>query len=200
MKRSFLTALGLEKATIDQILDENGNDLELQKEKHTEAMTALKTEVSGLKEQLAKMPEPDGEDWKSKAGELKEQIKTLQADHKVALEAKGKELTDFQDKLATENRAKSVREALFRHLKADGAYDDEDVMTALAGKFDLSIVELEGDAGKETIKGWEELAKPVKEASARWFGKEESKGAKAATPPRHEVGNKDPFISGFDEN
>ena len=199
LTRKFLIDIGIEKEQQQSILDEHGNTVELQKEKHAEAVTTLKTEISGLKEQLAKVPEPDGEDWKAKAGELEEQIKTLKADHKVELEAKGKELTDFQDKLATENKAKSARDALYRHLKTDGAYDDEDVMTALAGKFDLAAVELEGDAGKETIKGWDELSKPVKEASSRWFGKEEVKGAKVATPPAS-GGSKDPFISGFDEN
>ncbi len=49
MKRDFLEGLGLEKDVIDQIMAENGKDIEAEKAK----MTAKEEEIKTLQEQIA---------------------------------------------------------------------------------------------------------------------------------------------------
>ena len=82
MKREFLEKLGLEKDVIDQIMDENGKDvnkakgqLELVQNQLTEANNTIKTHEDKIKE-LSKVD----------ASKLQEQIEKLQTESKQVKE------------------------------------------------------------------------------------------------------------------
>lgn len=187
MKRSFLTALGLEKDIIDQIMAEHGNTVELTKEKaqeDAEKQTGkLNDKIANLQEQLNNIPKPDPneKDWKA-------EYDTLKGKYDTDIAAKEEEFSAFKTSVEIEKSENAKRSALRKQLEADGANPK---LTALLEKeFDLSKVEI--DDGK--IKGWDELSKPIKETYADVFGKVETRGASVATPPAG-VGGKTDYVT-----
>ena len=178
MKRSFLTALGIEKEVMQQILDEHGATVELLKEKANEDFDKraekLQKTIDDLQSKVDSI-DPDSGEWKEKHDMLK------------------KEFDDFKAGIETEKTTMSKRTALHAHLKADGA--NEKLIELLESKFDFAKLELEG----EKIKGWEDLAKPVKEQFSEVFGTVEERGANPAVPPKGGNTNSDPFLDGFNE-
>lgn len=162
MKRSFLTALGLEKDVIDQIMSEHGNTVELLKEKAKEdadkRTEKLNSKITELQGQVDAAPN-GGDDYKAQYETVKEELKA----YKQAVE--------------TEKATAAKQAVLRKQLTADGA--NSDLIDLLELKFDLSKIELDGDA----IKDWDALSKPVKEQYAGVFGTTETKGAQVANPP-----------------
>ena len=96
MKTAFLKGLGLEKEVIDEIMAENGRDVEAEKTKAKDLQTQLDTANNTIKERDKQLEtlknSPDNPE------ELKKQIQLLQDDNKAAKEAHEKELTEAKAK------------------------------------------------------------------------------------------------------
>lgn len=94
MKRKFLEDLGLTKEQIDSVMDENGKDIEAEKEKATTTSTELEEVKKQLKEANSTITElkknnADNEALQAKVKEYEDTIKTQKADY----EAKVRNLT-----------------------------------------------------------------------------------------------------------
>lgn len=183
MKRSFLTALGLEKDIIDQIMSEYGNSVELIKEKTKEDYDAKveksnKT-ITDLQDKLnnAIKKGHSGKDWETEYDTLKAEYDTLKAQYDTDIAAKDKELSDF--KAATESeKAIAAKQSILRNqLEADGA--NPKLVKLLEKEFDIAKIELDG----EKIKDWETVSKSVKDQYAEIFGKKQVRGTDPADPP-----------------
>lgn len=164
MKRSFLTALGIEKPVIDQIMEEHGATIELLKEKHEEKVTALNDTVKELKERPAPEPVGDGAEWEQKYND------------EVAAHQTTK---DALDTMTTEKTTTAKKTALREALKAAGANPDDLILEALENKVDLAALEMDGDK----LKDAEGVVKPLQEAHGKYFGTIETRGADVANPP-----------------
>lgn len=94
MKRKFLEDLGLTKEQIDSVMDENGKDIEAEKEKTTTTTAELEDVKKQLKEANStitdlKKSNADNEALQAKVKEYEDTIKTQKADY----EAKVRNLT-----------------------------------------------------------------------------------------------------------
>lgn len=94
MKRKFLEDLGLTKEQIDSVMDENGKDIEAEKEKATTTTAELEDVKKQLKEANytitdLKKSNADNEALQAKVKEYEDTIKTQKADY----EAKVRNLT-----------------------------------------------------------------------------------------------------------
>lgn len=101
MKRSFLEELGLEKESIDKIMDENGKDVEKAKGSLADVQAErdeLKKQISERDSQLETLKKASGN-----SEELKKQIEELQADNKRI------KLDNAIDKALTGAKAKNVK-------------------------------------------------------------------------------------------
>ena len=140
MKTAFLKGLGLEKEVIDEIMAENGRDVEADKTKAKDLQTQLNTANNTIKERDKQLEDlknsPDNPE------ELKKQIQLLQDDNKAAKEAHEKEMKDLKVANALE---KALTEAKAKNSKA---------------------VELNEDG---TIKGLDEKIKALKKSDAYMF-------------------------------
>lgn len=150
MKTAFLKGLGLEKEVIDEIMAENGRDVEAEKTKAKDLQTQLNTANNTIKERDKQLEDlknsPDNPE------ELKKQIQLLQDDNKAAKEAHEKEMKDLKVANALE---KALTEAKAKNSKA---------VQALLELGD--DVELNEDG---TIKGLDEKIKALKKSDAYMF-------------------------------
>ena len=107
MKRKFLEDLGLEKAVIDSIMDENGKDIENAKgdtKKLEDTIATLTSEKASLEKQVSER-DSQLETLKNSTGDveaLKKQIETLQADNKAAVDAHAAEIKQMKVNSAIE--------------------------------------------------------------------------------------------------
>lgn len=171
MERAFLKGLGLEKDVIDQIMTENGKDIELEKGKAKDFQTQLDAANKTIKERDKQL-----EDLKNSSDnpeELKKQIQQLQDDNKAAKEAHEKEIKDLKVANALE---KALSDAKAKNAKA---------VQALLELGD--DVELADDG---TIKGLDEKIKALKKSDAYLFDDSKPsttfKGAEpTSTNPNH---------------
>lgn len=177
LTRRFLVDLGIEKDLIQGILDEHGNTMELVKEKAKEdaekQSEKLNDKIAALQEKIDNAPEPpapDGVDWKQK---YDDEV----AAHSETKKTMKKTYDDYVAGVETEKATTAKREAIRKHLAADGA--NQKLIGLLEKEFDLMAVELDGDK----VKGWDELSKSVKENYADVFGKTTVEGADVPNPP-----------------
>lgn len=116
MKRKFLEDLGLEKDIVDQIMQENGNDINKAKSDYEDIKAQLETANNTIKErdkQIEKLKEVDGE-------KLKEEITKLQ---KLNKEAEKKYLDDLKE-LKLNNAIKlAIHDKVFNEDMAAGLFD-----------------------------------------------------------------------------
>lgn len=116
MKREFLEGLGLEKEVINQIMDENGKDINKAKGDYEDVKAQLETANNTIKErdkQIEKLKEVDGE-------KLKEEITKLQ---KLNKEAEKKYLDDLKE-LKLNNAIKlAIHDKVFNEDMAAGLFD-----------------------------------------------------------------------------
>lgn len=112
---------------------------------------------------------------------LEKELVDLKSTNDEALKAKDKELSDFKASVEADKAADTTRQALRRQLAADGA--NPKLIPLLEKEFDLATLVTEGEAGKETIKDWETVRKPVKESYADVFTVAGASGTPPATPP-----------------
>lgn len=116
MKREFLEGLGLEKEVINQIMDENGKDINKAKGDFEDLKSQLATATETIKErdkQIEKLKEVDEE-------KLKEEITKLQ---KLNKEAEKKYLDDLKE-LKLNNAIKlAIHDKVFNEDMAAGLFD-----------------------------------------------------------------------------
>ena len=150
MKTAFLKGLGLEKDVIDEIMAENGKDIEAEKAKAKDIQTQLDTANNTIKERDKQLEDlknsPDNPE------ELKKQIQKLQDDNKAAKEAHEKEIKELKVSTALE---KALSDAKAKNAKAVQAL------------LDLGDdVELADDG---SIKGLDDKIKALKKSDAYLF-------------------------------
>lgn len=164
MERAFLKGLGLEKEIIDQIMAENGKDIELEKSKTKELQTQLDTVNSTIKERDKQL-----ETLKNSTGdieELKAQITKLQDENKTAKEAYEKEVKTIK-----------VNSALEKALTSAKAKNNKAVLALLELGED---VELEEDG---SVKGLDEKIKSLKKTDSYLFDSEKTTVSISGTKP-----------------
>ncbi len=153
MKTAFLKGLGLEKEVIDEIMAENGRDIEAEKAKAKDLQSQLDTANNTIKERDTQLEQlknsPDNPET------LKQQIQQLQDDNKAAKEAHEKELKELKVSNALE---KALTDAKAKNSKA---------VQALLELGD--DVELNEDG---TIKGLDEKIKALKKSDSYLFNEE----------------------------
>ena len=158
MKTAFLKGLGLEKEVIDEIMAENGRDVEAEKTKAKDLQTQLDTANNTIKERDKQLEtlknSPDNPE------ELKKQIQQLQD------EAHQKEIKEL--------KVNSALEKALTNAKAKNA-------KAVQALLDLGDdVELNEDG---TIKGLDEKIKALKKSDAYMFDDAKSStSVKGANP------------------
>lgn len=137
MKRKFLEDLGLEKDIVDQIMQENGNDINKAKSDYEDVKAQLETANNTIKErdkQIEKLKEVDGE-------KLKEEITKLQ---KLNKEAEKKYLDDLKE-LKLNNAIKlAIHDKVFNEDMAAGLFDKSKLILNDDGKVIGIDEQLEG--------------------------------------------------------
>lgn len=137
MKREFLEGLGLEKEVINQIMDENGKDINKAKGDYEDVKAQLETANNTIKErdkQIEKLKEVDGE-------KLKEEITKLQ---KLNKEAEKKYLDDLKE-LKLNNAIKlAIHDKVFNEDMAAGLFDKSKLILNDDGKVIGIDEQLEG--------------------------------------------------------
>ena len=123
MKRKFLEDLGLEKETIDKILDENSADIGKAKGELETVQTQLnnaQTEIKNLKEQVSER-DTQLETLKNSTGDvesLKKQIETLQSENKTKDEAHAAEIKQLKIDSAVDAAISSAKGKNAKAIKA----------------------------------------------------------------------------------
>ena len=176
LKRKDLSAMGLEPAQIDSII-----------EGHSETVNALQEEISKLKDEL--------ETADKEKKELKETQKKLKdLEEQVEAEAKEREGKDydalkreFEDYKAEQEKkaAEAVKKTAFESLLKDMKVSDKGVEMIMKWQ-GVNGVELDDD-GK--ITNAKDLRKSIKDDWADYIEREAQKGAETDNPPG-ETGNK----------
>lgn len=119
MKRDFLEALGLDKETVDKVLDENSKDIGREKQK----LDQVKADLSTAQEQLAQR-DKDIEELKKSAGDvdgIKQQLADLQAKYTTETEQYQKQIAD-RDYADAVNRAIADKGVKFSSKAAEKAF------------------------------------------------------------------------------
>ena len=156
LTRRMLTAMGLEAEKIDQII-----------EAHADTVNGLRAEIDKAKEEADKLP--------GVQKELDDLKKSLEGkDYDKLKEEFDKYKQDVQDKETRAAKEKAYREAL-----KDANLNDKGVEKAIKYA-DWAGVELE-ENGK--LKNAKDIVKSVREEWAEYITKQETQGAKTATPP-----------------
>lgn len=168
MERKFLEDLGLEKDVINQIMKQNGEDIESAKAKDKSA--ELESELESMKEQLKdrnaqltalKDDKNASEELKNKIAELEEQNKKADAEH--AAEIKAIKLDAAVSKAITASHAKNSK--------------------AVKALLDLDSLKMDKDGN---VSGLDEQIKNLKEAEDSKFLFEDEgvhlRGAEPADP------------------
>ena len=125
MKTEFLTGLGLEKDVIDQIMAENGKDINAAKEAATEELTTTKEELKQTKEQLETANATiDGfKDY--------DDIKTQVTDYKAKYEQAEADKQKIQEDYAFNSKFEvAAKKAGARAIKAVSPFMDMDALKA----------------------------------------------------------------------
>lgn len=119
MKRDFLEALGLDKETVDKVLDENSKDIGREKQKLDQA----KSDLATAQEQLAQR-DKDIEELKKSAADvdgIKQQLADLQAKYTTETEQYQKQIAD-RDYADAVNRAIADKGVKFSSKAAEKAF------------------------------------------------------------------------------
>lgn len=160
MKREFLEKYGLAKEQIDEILNENGNDIN----KAKADVETLKTQVEEYKEQLTSRDADIAELSKQTGNsvELQAKLNDLQAKYEADTQA-------LNDKVAETTRNSAIELAL---TKA-GAKN----IKAAKALLDLDKLEV----GEDGVKGLDEQLTAMQESDGYLFGAGESTGQLTST-------------------
>lgn len=171
LTRKMLKAMSIEDEKIEQII-----------EAHTETVTGLKDEISGLKADAEKLgsvqkeldalkdnveKDADKNPWKVKYDALKEEFESYKAEE-------------------TAKATKAQKEEAYKAILKECGVADKRI-AAVTRVADIDSIELDKD-GK--IKGVDKLKESIKEEWADFIPTEEAKGADTATPPANSGGKK----------
>ena len=119
MKRDFLEALGLDKDTVDKVLDENSKDIGREKQK----LDQVKADLATAQEQLAQR-DKDIEELKKSSGDvdgIKQQLADLQAKYTTETEQYQKQIAE-RDYADAVNRAIAEKGVKFSSKAAEKAF------------------------------------------------------------------------------
>lgn len=97
MKRKFLEDLGLEKDVIDQIMDENGKDIEAEKKKAESERNDLRSQLTAAQDTLKGFEGIDPAAIQQQIEDYKKKAEDAERDYKEKLEKR-----DFDDALRAE--------------------------------------------------------------------------------------------------
>lgn len=160
LTRTALKERGVDKETIDFIMDAHGETIESTKEK---LEAAAQKKIDALQAKVDSLPaDNEKNDWKDKYDTLKGEFDT------------------YKTNVETEKVTAAKQSALQTALKAEGA--NEKLIPLLIKSIDDSKLEIDGDK----IKDWDNIVKPVKEQFAEVFGTVTTQGAGIAKPPKTE--------------
>lgn len=173
MKRSFLTALGIEKNIVDTILDEINQETQVAREKSKENNEAYEERIQKLEQKLEAKQSTVGQ--LDDGGELQKQYDALKIQHDTL----NSEYKEFRANIETQHANQTKKDALRKELLLSGVRDDQLILDALSNKFSLETIEVENNR----IKGFEQLLNPIKAEYNGYFGTIQEKGAEVGTPP-----------------
>lgn len=161
LTRKFLRALGVEEDKIDEIVNA-----------HQDTLDEIKAERDGLKDSASKLAEAQAEVTRL-TGELEKAQKNTGDAAKVQAD-----FNAYKQQVETERTNAAKTAAVRKAFKAAGVQREE-FIDLLLGKVDLSTVELEGDAVKESAK----LIDPMKESFAGCFAETKPQPLPQNNPP-----------------
>ena len=164
LKRSFLTAMGIEADKVDEIINA-----------HMETVEGLKAERDSLKEKADKY---DAE--KKKAEDLAQKVKDLEGkdDYKEKYDALKGEFDSYKSNIENEKTTASKTKAYKDMLKEVGI--SEKRIDSIIKVSDLSGIKIAEDV---TIEGVEDLKKKAADEWADFIEKSATKGADVKKPP-----------------
>ena len=164
LKRSFLTAMGIEADKVDEIINA-----------HMETVEGLKAERDSLKEKADKY---DAE--KKKAEDLAQKVKDLEGkdDYKEKYDALKGEFDSYKSNIENEKTTASKTKAYKDMLKEVGI--SEKRIDSILKVSDLSGIKIAEDG---TIEGVEDLKKKAADEWADFIEKSATKGADVKKPP-----------------
>lgn len=155
MKRDFLKGLGLDDSVIDQIMDENGKDIQREKnavnkvnqdlEKYKAENEGLKTQLSEANTQIQSFKEMDIDGIKASAEEWKTKYET---DTKA-----------LNDKIAAKDYDYAIKDFMSNYK-----FIDDDVKETVINKFKAKEFKLEGGkflGGEDFMKDYKENHKSL---------------------------------------
>ena len=175
--RNFLKGLGVEGEAVESIMAVCGD-----------AIAREVARADEWKEKFEALSKSGSDDWKNKL-EVEQSAhaatKDLLAKEKKKLADEEKAHTATKAAHEEEKATEKKRQAVIAQLVADGA--NETFVKYCAADFDLSKVNLEEDG---TIKDWETVAKPHKEAHVEIFQEADTEGASIPKPPAMTTGTK----------
>lgn len=185
LSRSWLAALGIEDAKIDEIVRAN-----------SESISGLKTERDELREQLKELPEikkqleeaiaakESGDEWEKKYKDLKADFDSYKAEHdkdediQKKLEDLTAEYDAFKKDVAEKNESATKADAFTAMLKEIGIA--EKYIPSILKVTDLKDLKLGKDGGLEEL---DKLKENSKTAYSDFIVKERQEGAGTSTPP-----------------
>jgi chromosome segregation ATPase len=159
MKRSFLTALGLDKEIIDQIMSEHETTIKTIKERAKEEYES----------KISQLNNNDGE-WKTKYDSLK-------SAYDADMASKDKALEEYKASVESDKEKANKQSALRSKLESEGA--NPKLVKLLEKEFDVDNIELDGS----DVKDWESVFTPIKEQYSDLFGTAKETGTTTANPP-----------------
>ena len=165
LKRSFLTAMGIEADKVDEIINA-----------HAETVEGLKAERDSLKEKADKY-----EAEKKRADDLQAKITDLEGkdDYKDKYDALKGEYDKYKASVETEKSTASKTKAYKEMLKEVGI--SEKRIDSILNVSDLSSIKVAEDG---TIEGVDDLKAKVADEWADFIEKSETKGADVKKPPK----------------
>jgi hypothetical protein len=185
LSRSWLAALGIEEAKVDEIVKANA-----------ESISGLKTERDELREQLKELPElkrqleeakaakDSGEEWEKKYNDLKADFDSYKTEHdkdgdlKEKYDALKAEYETFKKDTAEKAEADTKSTAFTAMLKDLGIA--EKYIPSILKVTDLKSLKLDKDGALEDL---DKLKQTSKEAYSDFIVKERQEGAGTSTPP-----------------
>ncbi len=173
MKRSFLTALGIEKNIIDTILDEYNIELQTVREKSKEIADEYQEKVNQLNEKLKSKSSIDNS---QELEDLKQKYEKLKSEY-----------NDFKTQIQSKEDTEAKLSVLSKQL--DNEKVNQKLIPLLLKEFDLENLKITNG----TIENWNELFQPIRENYASFIGTDSTKGSDIATPPVNEPAVNNPF-------
>ena len=173
LTRKALSAMGIEEAQIDQII-----------EMHTGVVNEIKEERDSLKSDAEKLPNVQKE-----LDKLKEEV-AKQGDenpYKVKYDALKEEFDTYKNEVKTKETTAKKTDAYRKMLKEAGVSEKRIDSVLKVSKGNIDAVEFD-DEGK--IKDADDLVKGIKEEWSDFIVAEHTQGANTPNPPQRTDGKK----------